>query len=458
MKRTVRTRGGRHAVATAVAKAVKPTVQVSAGVERDAEISRLRRLNSLVRWVANSQAPNRKRKDPPPPASDGGRARILGDDITEREQAERAVRRSRATLGSMIDAVDEMIVMVNADGVILAINRSGVEGFGRQHRDLLGRSLLDLFDPDSAVRLREVIAAVRSNSGRMQVEFHWRDRYLSVTAHPVMNDDGVPAAVCICSRDITDRIHAQEQARELQHQLMRYMRIATMGEMTAALAHELNQPIAAIVNYCNGSLRRLASGEWIADDLVEALNETRAEAKRAREIIRNVSRFVRKAPRKRAVTGIGALVGSVVNLIRKDLERHGIELVVDVANPAVPVNVNVVEIEQTLLNLLRNSVESITDTPGSTSRIELRSRSEGDDLHVSVHDGGCGFSPDEAAHAFDPFFTTKVEGMGMGLAICRTIVEEHGGRIRAEPAGVLSAEDAGIHFTLPISEAPNAAA
>ena len=452
MKRTVRTRGGRLAAASALAKAIKPTIHASARVERDTQISRLRRLDSLVRWVADSQAPNRKRKDPPPPAADDGRARNL-DDITRREQSEWTVRRGRATLQSMIDAVDEMIAMVSPDGVILAINRSGAEAFGQGPRDLLGRSLVDLFDPESAVHLREVIAAVMSDPGRKQVTFRWRDRYLRLSALPVMDDKGSPAAVSIFFRDVTERVQAEEELRAHKHQLMRYMRIATMGEMTAALVHELNQPVAAIVNYCNGSLRRLASGRWIVEDLVEAINETHAEAKRARNIIHNVSCFVRKAPQQRTVTEIGALVRSAVGLIRKDLERHGIELVVDVANPDVTVNVNVVEIEQMLLNLLRNSMESLAEARSSTRRIELGAAVRASEIRIRIRDTGKGFSSDTAARAFDPFFTTKAEGMGMGLAICRTIAEEHGGRIWAEPGG-----GGGVHLALPISEAPNAAA
>ena len=564
MKRTVKTRGGRHAAAATLAKAVKPAARAIASAEHDAEISRLRRLNSLVRWVAGSNAPPPKRKKPSPapvqpangkqlsdaiesitegfalwdaddrlilcnsrfrafypavsaslvpgasyervlreaadkgqfrvdgpaedwlqrclhahrarggtreeelsdgrwllatehPTSDGGRVCIRGD-ITQRKQAEQAVRRSRATLQSMIDAVDDLIAMVNADGVILAINRAGAQGFGRQPRDLVGRSLLDQFDPDPAARLRGVIAAVMESRGRTQVEFAWQDRCLSLGAHAVLDGDGVPSAVSIFSRDITERVRAEEEARDHQHQLMRYMRIATMGEMSAALAHELNQPIAAIVNYCNGSLRRLASGRWTVDDLAEAVNETYAEAKRARDIIRNVSRFVRKAPRQRAVTDVGALVGAVVNLVRKDVERQGIEIVVRLDNPAVELNVNAVEVEQTLLNLLRNGIESIAGTSGSIHRIELRSRVEGRELHIGVHDGGTGFTPDAAARAFDPFFTTKAEGMGMGLAICRTIVEEHGGRIWAEPGPPLADGAAGIHLILPIHGVNNAAA
>ncbi len=236
-----------------------------------------------------------------------------------------------------------------------------------------------------------------------------------------------------------------------------------MGEMSAALAHELNQPIAAIVNYCNGSLRRLASGRWTVDDLAEAVNETYAEAKRARDIIRNVSRFVRKAPQQRAVTKVSALVGSIVNLVRKDLERQGIEIAVRLDETrrwnGRPVNAG---------GGRANAPQSAAqppelrppEPPVSIHRVELRSRVEGHELHISVHDGGKGSTPDAAARAFDPFFTTKAEGMGMGLAICRTV--RRGGAWRENLGGAqdrpAAGGAAGIHLTLPIHGVNNAAA
>jgi len=566
MKRTVRTRGNRYGASAVLGRPHKPTERASSPAEHDAETARLRKLDSLVRWVARSAPPGRNRRarsasspqaetasqnrlwDAIESITEGfalwdaddhlilcnskfrefyssvasslvpgasyeqilrdaigkGQYRIDGSaedwlqrrlhihrvrdgtceehlsdgrwllateyqtsgggrvcvrtDITQRKVAEHAVRQSRATLQSMIDAVDETIAMVNADGVVLAINRSGAEDFGRQPRDLVGRSLPDQFEPGPAMQLRDIIAAVYAGEKRMQAEISWRDRSLHLSAHPVMDETGAPAAVSIFSRDITERVHAEEDAREHQHQLMRYMRIATMGEMSAALAHELNQPIAAIVNYCNGSLRRLASGRWTVEDLRGAIDETYGEAKRARDIIQNVARFVRKSPRQRETVQIGTLVGSIGKLIRKDLERHGIELVMDLANPAATVEVNVVEVEQMLLNLLRNSMESIDEAHPPERRIVLRATVVSGAIQISTQDTGTGFSVETAEQAFNPFFTNKAEGMGMGLAICRTIVEEHGGRIWAEPDAATSTGKGGIYLTLPLSEANNAAA
>jgi PAS domain S-box-containing protein len=509
--------------------------------------------------------------------ADGGVA-CIRTDITDRKRAEQVVRQSRATLQSMIDAVAEMIVMVNADGVILAVNRSGAECFGLQPRDLVGHSLIRRFEPEEASRLQRLIHGVLCQKQGKQEEFQWRERWLDLSAHPVMDRHGVPTAVSIFSQDITERkrseaslrkltqaveqspaiviitnadgvieyvnprftdvtgfsardaigqtygildaddpsqattgnlrtvlgngqqwrgqvrstrkdgssywasvsispikagdgvithfvalqediterIQAEEDAREHQQQLMRYMRIATLGETTAALAHELNQPITAIINYCNGSLRRLASKNWNPDDLAEALQEAESEARRARDIIRNVSRLVRKTPQEKTTTEVNTMIRSVLDLVRRDLERHQIDIVLELAANLPPVTVNIVEIEQALLNFLRNGIEAIAEVGESPRRLLLRTARAGDDaITVSVHDSGKGFSSDEIEHAFDPFFTTKAEGMGMGLAICRTIIENHGGRIWAE-----SNADGGatIKFTLPVSEVNNAAA
>jgi signal transduction histidine kinase len=150
------------------------------------------------------------------------------------------------------------------------------------------------------------------------------------------------------------------------------------------------------------------------------------------------------------------MIRSVLDLVRRDLERHQIDIVLELAANLPPVTVNIVEIEQALLNFLRNGIEAIAEVGESPRRLLLRTARAGDDaITVSVHDSGKGFSSDEIEHAFDPFFTTKAEGMGMGLAICRTIIENHGGRIWAE-----SNADGGatIKFTLPVSEVNNAAA
>ena len=273
---------------------------------------------------------------------------------------------------------------------------------------------------------------------------------------PVKSADGTVTHFVSVEEGLTRRMKDEAQARAQRQQLNRYLRIATIGEMGATLAHELNQPITAVVNYCRGALRRLGAGSWTPDELAEALGEACTEAERASEILHNVARFVRPSPQHKAAADINSIIRSAVRFVDKELNRQRIDLVLDLEPDLPPVAVNAVEVEQTLLNLLRNGIDAVSERPSDGRNIVVRSTPLGAGaVRISVQDNGRGFPLDVAEHAFDPFFTTKPEGMAMGLAISRSIIEAHGGRVwvEANPGG-----GAGVHFTLPIREVHHAAA
>lgn len=502
--------------------------------------------------------------------NEGGMVAVRTD-ITERKRIERLIRRSRATFQAMLDAVDETIAMVNADRILLAINRAGAEELDSRPDRLVGRSLQELFDTEAGNAVGELIDAVLATASMRHGELSWRERCLELSVHPVPGDDGSPVAVSLVARDISDRkraeaalgklaraveqspavaimtdaegridhvnpkfaemtgyaaeevigenaraflfgidgeataarlwpairsgqawtgqirnrrkdgseywaastvspvtaangsvthvlglqeditarIIAEEEAREHQRLLTRYMRIATMGEMAATLAHEVNQPIAAMVNYCQGALCQLASGTWDLKDLAEALNEACREAERAGSIIRNVAGFVRQTPDERTAADVNAIVQSVAELAGIEFKRRGVALELDLAAGLPVATVNVVEIEQVLLNLLRNAMDA-ADTPEGRRRVRVRTALLGDALEISVDDTGPGFSQEAAERAFAPFYTSKPGGIGMGLAVCRSIIDSYGGQIRATnaPGG-----GASVRFTLPFERA-----
>jgi two-component system sensor kinase FixL len=255
---------------------------------------------------------------------------------------------------------------------------------------------------------------------------------------------GEGRALYVC-RDITERKKAQERARRLREELTHVARVATLGELAAGLAHELNQPLTAIANYANGCKRLLAAERASPQELAGVLATIATEAERAGQIVHRLRRLVRQGVARRQDADLNAAVRDVVSLARHEAERLGVELRLSLAVEPLLASMDPVQIQQVVLNLVRNGCDALADE--TTHRIvEITSRRRDREVELSVCDTGPGVAPDVADRLFDPFFTTKGEGIGMGLTISRSIVEDHGGRLswRAnEPRGAC------FTFTLP---------
>lgn len=226
-------------------------------------------------------------------------------------------------------------------------------------------------------------------------------------------------------------------------------RLSTMGEMATGIAHELNQPLAAIANYSHGCIRRL-QGANASKEVLEAMTEVAAQAERAGGIIRRVRRFVSTAAVDRRLIDINEVIGETVKLIWLEVQQQGITITVDAAKSISLVSADVIQIQQVILNLLRNGIEAMTDGEPAQRRIAIKtSQPTPDAVEVAVTDTGLGFSDEMAERIFDPFFTTKSQGMGMGLSICRSIIEAHGGKLWA---AVNYCSGATFRFVLPVEQ------
>jgi two-component system sensor histidine kinase TtrS len=243
---------------------------------------------------------------------------------------------------------------------------------------------------------------------------------------------------------------ALERARMAEAEMAHIGRLVAMGEMSTTLAHELNQPLAAIVNYANGSLRRLQADELNRDDLRKVLERIAAEGNRSAEIIRRLRAFMRKRKPTNAPENANALVRDAFELLRLAAHRRDVSIRLVLGRDLPPVVVDAVQIEQVIVNLAHNAIEAI-DRAGSPERevtITTR-RNPRHGVDITVRDSGPGLPADVAARVFEPFVTTKPDGMGLGLSISRSIVEAHGGDLRAAdgPNG-----GAVFCFTLPETE------
>ncbi|EER61366.1 PAS/PAC sensor signal transduction histidine kinase [Acidovorax delafieldii 2AN] len=257
-----------------------------------------------------------------------------------------------------------------------------------------------------------------------------RSRYLNWV-------DGRLAQMVIAT-DITPRRLAEEQAARQTERAQSVSRLITMGEMASSVAHELNQPLTAISNYCSGMVSRIQSGQITEEALLSALQKTAHQAQRAGQIIQRIRAFVKKSEPNRTLADVHSMVNEAVELADIELRRHNVRLTHYVAARLPPVMADTILIEQVLVNLMKNGAEAIqhANRPAPNRSVELRVVPKHIDDHevveFSVQDTGKGLAPEVLERLFEAFFSTKQEGMGMGLNLCRSIVESHHGRMQAE--------------------------
>jgi signal transduction histidine kinase len=243
---------------------------------------------------------------------------------------------------------------------------------------------------------------------------------------------------------------ANERERYLQAELVHVVRLSTMGEMTSNLAHELNQPLSAIVAFVAGCARRLEEGETATSELITAMREAEREALRAGEIIRHLREFVRRKEPQQSPVQVNEVMREVLSLLATELRLGEVKVTADLAGDLPLVSADRIQIAQVLINLLRNASEAMAAARPPDRRLWIRTRvhSSGE-IEVVVEDSGPGFKPAVADRIFEPYVTTKPQGLGMGLAISRTIVQAHGGTITAERRG----GEPGVRFRFTLSAA-----
>jgi len=295
----------------------------------------------------------------------------------------------------------------------------------------------DAQDQDDALMGLPTESLTESKAENAEIYIPELDKWLEVRSRYLNWVDGRLAQMVIAS-DITPRRQAEEQAQLQAERAESASRLITMGEMASSVAHELNQPLTAINNYCSGMISRIKANNLNEEDLLKALEKTAHQAQRAGQIIQRIRSFVKRSEPNRTPSDVAAMVAEAVELAGIEMRRRQVRLTQVVAARLPAINVDPILIEQVLVNLMRNAAESIdlAQRPLTRRDVELKvlPRTEGGQpvVEFTVTDTGRGLPPEVLERLFEAFFSTKSEGMGIGLNLCRSIVESHQGRMKAE--------------------------
>nr|WP_244622774.1 PAS domain S-box protein [Microvirga brassicacearum] len=377
---------------------------------------------------------------------------LVAHDITERIAAEEALKAREAHLQSILDTIPDAMVVIDEQAIIQSFSTAAVRLFGYEPNDVIGKN----------------VKVLMPNPYREQHDGYMH-RYLSTGERRIIGIGRVvvgerrdgstfPMELAVGEmrsggeryftgfiRDLTERQQTETRLQELQSELVHMSRFTALGEMASTLAHEINQPLTAISNYlkgCRRILERMEGGS--VPKLRDAVNEAAEQALRAGQVIRHLREFVARGESERNIESLPKLIEEASALALVGAKERGVRVSFHFDPKAPLVFADRIQIQQVLLNLMRNAIEALQDE--TRRELDVATESiDGDLVEVRVRDTGPGIAPEIAAQLFRPFVTTKKHGMGVGLSICRTIIESHGGKIWAD-----SEQGGGttFHFTL----------
>ncbi len=372
-------------------------------------------------------------------------------------RAEEALRSEHAFRAAMEDSLTVGMRARDLNGRIIYVNPAFCRMTGFSAEELVDRTPpMPYWAPehlDDTEAMHRVVLAGQAPTEGFEITFMRKngERFQALVYEAKLIDgNGQHTGWMASVLDITERKHAEELARQQQEQLQFTARLVTLGEMASTLAHELNQPLAAIASYNTGCLNLLASDQVNCQDLKPALEKLGAQAQRAGKIIRRVHDFVRKSEPKRAPCALGEVIDDCLGFVEPDARKRQIRIEAEI--PALPlVPADRLMLEQVLLNLIRNGMDAMAESPLADRLLRITAMVENNEIRVTVADQGCGIAPEIRDKLYTAFFTTKQEGMGVGLSICRSIIEFHRGRLWTEtlqnsPTGSGTA----FIFTLPL--------
>jgi two-component system sensor kinase FixL len=365
---------------------------------------------------------------------------VITRDITQQQQAAEQLTRARQELQLTFHHAPIGMATIDLSGKIVSINQAFCSMLGYEENELIDVELATLTHPDDAItakRLKRLLLDGKKAFIREEKRYLKRDGSLifGIVRYSLVRDStGKPLLIVAQIVNRTDQMKAEREIRQHRESLVEVARLGTMGEMAAGIAHELNQPLTAISNYAQACQRLIHDDAITADDLDEIMAKINVQARRASQVISGLRSFVKKRQVTRRPTDIHRLLSEVVMMAELDTNANGIPLNLDIARSLPQVQADPVQLQQVLLNLIRNAIDAMLACEDRDAGIRISARAvKDDDVVISVEDHGPGVSDEIGARLFDPFFTTKKDGLGIGLSFSKSIVEDHGGDLAFGP-------------------------
>ena len=377
-------------------------------------------------------------------ARDGDKPIFVGiiRDITARKAAEMALRESELRWRSIVDTVPDAMIVIDAAGVIESFSPAAERLFGYAADEVVGHNVRMLMpqpyrDAHDGYLARYMRTGERRIIGIGRIVVGQRKGGETFPMELAVGEFTSPSGKFFTGfvRDLTDRQEAERRIEDLQTELLHASRLSVMGQMASTMAHELNQPLTAVTNYLEAGRHLISLGTVAPERVADLMEKAVAQAQRAGEVIRQLRQFVSKGETERRSQNLNQLVEEALALGLVGARQSGVRVALELDYDLPPGIVDPVQIQQVVLNLVRNAIEAMEEV--ESRELMIATRAIEDEIEVSVADTGPGIAPELADRLFQPFVTTKKTGMGLGLSICREIVEAHHGRltVAARPTG-----------------------
>ena len=363
---------------------------------------------------------------------------IIQRDISERLRAARELEESERRFRAIFNSTYQFIGLLDKDGIVLEGNQTALDFIGCTNADIVGKLFWETpwwtHSPQLQKRLKEgVVEAAQGKLVRFEAEHIGKEGQSAVidfSLKPVLNEQGETVLIIPEGHDITERKRAEEEAQRMQQEFEHVMRLSTMGEMASGMAHELNQPLTALISYCGTALQLARNTPSLPEGYIDILDRASGQAHRAGDVIRHLREFVSKGKHNKTWVVMDDLIQGVIDFIGWELHDSDIQVTFQSNSPECEVFIDKIQIEQVLVNLIRNGIEVIREAGITGGQLDIATRvaAEGS-VEVTVADNGPGIDPKMAGSLFEPYQTSKENGMGMGLSISRSIVEAHDGKL-----------------------------